>query len=107
MATETSPRADVAVPAPRLSVSASGHWSQAWRRFRRDRAAMVGGAIIIAMALIAVFATWLAPWDYTQQVMANRNAPPGGANLLGTDSLGRDELSRLMFGARISLAVGL
>jgi len=107
MTAESAPRAGVGIVSPRASVAASGHWTQAWRRFRRDKAAMVGGAIIILMALIAVFAPWLAPWDYTQQVMANRNAAPGGANLLGTDSLGRDELSRLMFGARISLAVGL
>src|SRR5207248_370427 len=59
------------------------------------------------LVLIAVFANILAPYDYTAQNMANRYALPGGANLLGTDHLGRDVLSRLMFGARISLAVGL
>jgi peptide/nickel transport system permease protein len=85
----------------------SGHWTQAWRRFRRDRAAMVGGAIVVVLVIIAVLAPWIAPWDYTQQVMTNRNTPPGGANILGTDSLGRDVLSRLMIGARISLSVGL
>src|SRR4051794_13872894 len=85
----------------------SSHWTQAWRRFRRDRAAMAGGAIVVVLVIVALIAPWIAPYDYTQQVMSNRNTPPGGANILGTDSLGRDVLSRLMIGARISLAVGL
>ena len=87
--------------------AASGHWGQAWRRLRRDRAALAGGVVIIALILCAVFAPWIAPYDYTAQNMANRYAPPGGANLLGTDALGRDVLSRLFYGARISLAVGV
>src|SRR5690242_11547796 len=83
--------------------AASGHWAQAGRRLRRDRAAVTGGVIIVALVLIAVFAPVIAPYDYTAQNMGNRYALPGGANLLGTDHLGRDVLSRLMFGARISL----
>jgi peptide/nickel transport system permease protein len=85
----------------------SGHWTQAWRRLQRDQAALFGGAIVIGLVVIAVFAPLLAPYDYTAQVMGNRYAPPGTTNLLGTDHLGRDVLSRLMFGARISLAVGM
>jgi peptide/nickel transport system permease protein len=87
--------------------AASGHWGQAWRRLRRDRAALAGGVVIVALILCAIFAPWIAPYDYTAQNMANRYAPPGGANLLGTDALGRDVLSRLFYGARISLAVGV
>jgi peptide/nickel transport system permease protein len=87
--------------------AASGHWGQAWRRLRRDRAALAGGVVIVALMLCAIFAPWIAPYDYTAQNMANRYAPPGGANLLGTDALGRDVLSRLFYGARISLAVGV
>src|SRR6266536_5026901 len=85
--------------------AASGHWAQAWRQLRRDRAAMAGGIVIVLLILVAVFSTMLARYDYTAQNMANRYALPGGANLLGTDQLGRDVLSRLMVGARISLAV--
>src|SRR3954470_7922778 len=111
MAVETPQRASVTAGAS-LGTGASkpatgGHWAQAWRRLRRDRAALFGAAVIVALVLVAVFATVLAPYDYTAQNMGNRYAPPGGANLLGTDHLGRDVLSRLMFGARISLAVGL
>src|SRR3954470_10436170 len=109
MAVESSPTASIgAIAGGRAGPSvSSGHWTQAWRRLRRDPAALFGGAVIVMLVFIAVFAPWLAPYDYTAQVMANRYAPPGGANLLGTDSLGRDVLSRLMFGARISLAVGM
>jgi peptide/nickel transport system permease protein len=106
MAAEQASAAGVtATRAP--SPAASGHWTQAWRRFRRDRAAMIGGAIVVLFVFVATFANVLAPYDYTAQNMANRYAPPGGAALLGTDHLGRDVLSRLMFGARISLAVGI
>src|SRR5437867_3645523 len=109
MAVESPDRASIgAVTGARVAQpAASGHWGQAWRRLRRDRAAVAGGIIIVALILVAVFANVLAPYDYTAQSMANRYALPGGANLLGTDHLGRDVLSRLMFGARISLTVGL
>jgi peptide/nickel transport system permease protein len=108
MAVETSQTVGVAPVAGRAGTSAaSGHWIQAWRRLRRDKAALLGGAIVVALVVIAVFANVLAPYDYTAQNMANRYAPPGGTALLGTDHLGRDVLSRLMYGARISLAVGM
>src|SRR3954471_5138754 len=88
--------------------AATGHWGQDWRQLRRDRAALIGGIVIVALVMIAVFAPILSPFDYTAQNMGNRYAPPfSGANVLGTDHLGRDVLSRLMYGARISLAVGL
>jgi peptide/nickel transport system permease protein len=109
MAAESSPSASVAVAVGGRATptAASGHWAQAWRQLRRDRAALFGGAVIVGLILVAAFAPLLAPYDYTAQNMSNRYTPPGGANLLGTDHLGRDVLSRLMYGARISLAVGL
>ena len=90
-----------------LQPAAAGHWAQAWRQLRRDRAALFGGAVIGLLTVMALLAPWIVPYDYTAQNMGNRYATPGGANLLGTDHLGRDVLSRLMVGARISLAVGL
>jgi len=109
MAIETPQRAQLGTAAAGGAAlpSASGHWSQTWRQLKRDKAALFGGAVIVLLIFVAVFATALAPYDYTAQNMANRYAPPGGEHLLGTDHLGRDELSRLMVGARISLAVGL
>ena len=57
--------------------TASGHWTQAWRRLRRDRAAMLGAAVVVLLVLVAVFADVLAPYDYAAQNMSNRYAPPG------------------------------
>jgi peptide/nickel transport system permease protein len=109
MAAESSQPASIGVATGGRAAqpAASGHWSQAWRRLRRDRAALFGGAVVVGLILVAVLANVLAPYDYAAQNMTNRYAPPGGAHLLGTDQLGRDVLSRLMYGARVSLAVGL
>jgi len=66
------------------------------------------GVLICALILIgAVFAPWLAPFDPTEQNIIDRLQPPGGDYLLGTDQFGRDVLSRLLWGARISLTVSL
>jgi peptide/nickel transport system permease protein len=87
--------------------STAGHWGQAGRRLLRDRAAVVAALVVAGMVLAAAFADMVAPYDYAAQDMAKRYAPPDGANLLGTDHLGRDVVSRLIYGARVSLAVGL
>ncbi len=110
MAAESSGQTGAApVMAARAPGSAmAGQWTQVWRRFRRDKAALLGFVIVAVLVITAVLAPWVAPYDYAQQVMANRNvAPFSGPNVFGTDDLGRDELSRLMIGARISLMVGL
>ncbi len=83
------------------------------RRMMRTRAPIGAVAILICVATIAVFAPWLAPEDPEKIVLTRRLTPPfwmeGGtlAHPLGTDSLGRDILSRLIFGSRVSLIVGL
>jgi peptide/nickel transport system permease protein len=89
-----------------------GYWRTAWYEFRHDRLAMFGLVIVAALVLIAVFAPLIAPHGPNQQLpnglsLAGNPRTPGSAFLLGTDPLGRDELTRLMFGARISLVVGL
>lgn len=82
-------------------------------RFVRNKALAVGCAILLVIVVAAVFAGWLAPHDPYQQDLANRTVPPAwddqGSRLhpLGTDALGRDYLSRLFYGARISLLIGL
>jgi oligopeptide transport system permease protein len=90
-----------------------GLWWDAWRRLRRNTAALVGAAYILLMFAIAVFAPLLAPHDPNIiPPTARSNTPPvwmeGGdpAYPLGTDSLARDELSRLLYGARVSMVVG-
>jgi len=85
-----------------------GLWSDAWRRLRKNKLAVAGLIIIGLLALIAIFAPLLAPYNFRDVVHSGHtNAGPGEAGLLGADNLGRDILSRLLYGARISLSVGL
>lgn len=76
------------------------------RGLRRYGLAALGGAIVLAWILIAIFAPAIAPYSYLEQDLANRLDPPSVEHWLGTDMLGRDVLSRLLWGARISLLAG-
>jgi peptide/nickel transport system permease protein len=78
-----------------------------WRRFRRNRLALMGLAIVGFLAVTAVFASQLAPADPTRQSLADKRTAPGGKYLLGADEFGRDILSRLIYGSRVALEVGL
>lgn len=96
------------------AVKPRGLYSDAWRRLKKNKAALVGAGFVILMSIVALFAPLFAPHDpYAVATDATRNAPTfwqDGANskyLLGTDSIGRDYLSRLIFGARVSMLVGL
>ena len=97
------------VPAWKL---VSGKRSQL-RRFLRNSKLLAGVVIVLAVVLAAVFAPLLAPQDPNKVDLRSRLVPPGGSveagsmSILGTDQLGRDLLSRMMFGARVSLTVGL
>ncbi|MBB4661377.1 ABC transporter permease [Conexibacter arvalis] len=99
----TLPRA-AASPAPRSRLRG------AWEVFARDRLALVGLAIVVLLVLVAVLAPWIAP-DPAQgrgaAAVAQRNLAPSLDHLLGTDPLGRDVLSRVIFGARSALGVAL
>src|SRR2546422_4108974 len=72
----------------------------------RDRIALVALLIVIAATVIAILAPFIAPFDPTQQQLASYLRGPSSTHLLGQDELGRDLLSRLMYGARVSLLVG-
>ena len=85
---------------------AVGLWRDAFRRLRRSRIAFVAGIFLIALTLAAIFAPVVAPYSYSEQDYTALTQPPSSEHLLGTDDLGRDILSRLIYGARISLAVG-
>lgn len=79
-----------------------------WQRLRKNKMAMIGLAITITLILIAIFAPLIAPYDpYTVDWAQSLQAPGEGNHLLGTDQLGRDIFSRLIYGSRISLRVGI
>lgn len=76
------------------------------RRLNRYGLAVVGAVIVFGWILVAIFAAALAPYDYTAQNLAMRLAPPSAQHWLGTDMLGRDVFSRLLWGSQISLTAG-
>jgi oligopeptide transport system permease protein len=81
-------------------------WSDAWRRLLANKAAVAGGLILSILIILAIFAPWIAPHSYAYQNLELGAQPPSGDFLLGTDTLGRDLFSRILFGARVSLLVG-
>ncbi len=93
-------------------------WKDVWHRLLHNKLAMVGAGIIIFMVLVAIFAPLLAPYDPLYSPMSDstvpssekaelKNHPPYSEHWLGTDELGRDILSRLIYGARVSVEVGI
>jgi len=74
---------------------------------RRNPRMIIGGALVLAWLFIAAFAPFISPYDPIKVNVTDSLLPPGGAHLLGTDDLGRDVLSRVMWGSRVSLSVGL
>jgi peptide/nickel transport system permease protein len=100
---------DLAVRARRASVTASdSQWTIAVRQFRRNRLAIAGLAVMIVLYLVALLAPFIAPYDpIAQQDIARTGyLSPRAGNWLGTDRFGRDVLSRIIYGARISLSIG-
>jgi peptide/nickel transport system permease protein len=77
-----------------------------WRQFRRHPMALVGVSILVAIVLLSVFA-FLSPYDPESVDVANRFSPPSREHLLGTDRSGRDVATRLLYGGRVSLTVGV
>ncbi len=86
---------------------ASGLWKEAFHRLSRSPLAVIAGVLLLVLALVTIFAPFVAPHGYQTQNYDAITEHPGHAYWLGTDDLGRDILSRLIFGARISLTVGL
>ncbi len=82
------------------------YWQVVWRRFLRHRLALIGGTVALALTLMAVLAPWLAPHPFDRINLAERWMPPRPSNPFGTDELGRDVLTRIMFAGRVSLVVG-
>jgi oligopeptide transport system permease protein len=89
-----------------------GLWQDAWQRFRRNRLAVLGAGVVLFLVLVAFLSPLLVHFGIiinpiTQQVEHIEVGPGQNGHLLGTDELGRDTLSRLMYGSRVSLSVGI
>jgi len=83
----------------------TGQIAEIWRRLKRNRAAIVGGIIVLLFVFIALLAPLISPYPPNEGDLTKRLKPPSKEYLLGTDSLGRDLLSRVIHGARISLQI--
>jgi peptide/nickel transport system permease protein len=91
---------------PRQLNPSESPWQRRFRALRRNKVAMLGLGIIVFWALVALFAPLIAPYGYIEQEVTNRLQPPSTEHWFGTDELGRDVFSRVVYGARISLPVG-
>ena len=78
-----------------------------WRRFRRHRLAIVGGLMLVLLYVVALATPAIAPYKYDEIDYTAINQPPSAEHLMGADRLGRDELTRVLYGGRVSLMVGL
>ncbi len=89
-----------------IAVATKTFAKDAWDRFRKNKLALAGLIFLIVMILLAIIVPQVAPYKFDTQDMANRNAMPSLQHLFGTDKLGRDIFVRVMYGARVSLAIG-
>src|SRR5688500_917120 len=92
-----------------VAIEYAGQWRLVWRRFRRHKLGLVGLVLLLAIAIACGLAPWIAPYPFDKQDPLLIQAFPGPSpqHWLGTDELGRDVLSRLMYAGRVSLLVSL
>jgi oligopeptide transport system permease protein len=86
--------------------SGTSLWEDAWNRLKQNKLAMFGLCVVSFMVIIALITPWVAPYSYFEQNLDLGATGPSAAHWLGTDTLGRDLLTRIMYGSRISLMVG-
>lgn len=82
-------------------------WADAWLRLKKNKLAVCGMAVVLFLIVVAIFTPWLTPYGYEEQNLDLGATAPSWAHWFGTDVFGRDLLTRVMYGGRISLAVGL
>ncbi len=82
------------------------YWQDAWGRFKQNRMALVGLIFLVVMVILAIAVPMLSQYEFDQMDVLNRNAMPSSEHPMGTDKFGRDIFVRVMYGARISLAIG-
>jgi len=102
----TSLTGHLGAPVVEERVRHAGFWAGAWRRYRRNLLAMYGLVFVVFILIVGIFAPWLAPYSYNKVNLDHALEPPSAAYPLGTDQLGRDMLSRIMYAARPMLLVG-
>lgn len=106
-AAPTLPLALAGADQPARPARASSPLGAAWRRFRANRLALLGLAIVSGLVVLAVGAPWIAPYPYDKPDFTAAWQFPSRQHLMGTDGIGRDFFSRIVYGARTSLAIGL
>jgi len=90
-----------------LALGRHSQWGDVWRRLRKNKLSFIAMFVILALILVAVFANFLAPYDYAKIDVLNKFQRPNGAHWFGTDEVGRDIFSRIIYGARTSLLISL
>ena len=93
-------------PAFEEAEKGSSLWHDAWLRLRKNKLALFGGSVLLFMIVVALLTPWIAPYSYEAQNLDLGASSPSAAHWLGTDIFGRDVLTQIMYGGRISLAVG-
>lgn len=83
------------------------YWQDAWQRLQKNKLAMFGLYTLVLIVVIAIVGPWLSPFSYSDQDLSQTNKPPSAEHWFGTDNLGRDLFTRVLYGARVSLAIGL
>jgi peptide/nickel transport system permease protein len=97
----------ISVTAPGATRASHGLWRDALRRLIRNKPAVLGMVCIVIFVMAAILAPVIAPYGPLAGTLADRYQPPNAAHLLGTDTQGRDELTRILYGAQVSLQVGV
>lgn len=90
-----------------ISRPSTTYWQDAWRRLKANRLAMTGLGILIFITFTAIFGPLFSPYSYSDQSLLMANQSPSGDHWFGTDNLGRDLFIRVVYGARISIAIGI
>jgi oligopeptide transport system permease protein len=90
-----------------ISRPSTTYWQDAWRRLKKNKAAMIGLTFLIFITLLAILGPYFAKHTYSDQILSLSNANPSAEYWFGTDNLGRDMYVRTLYGARISMSIGI
>ena len=89
-----------------MAQEGSSLWADAWIKLRKNYLAVFGLSVLVLLCIVSLLTPWIAPYGYEQQNLMLGASPPSAAHWLGTDIFGRDMLTRIMYGGRVSLMVG-